>query len=45
MYDVTPDGERFLMLRVGDPPPPATHYNVVLNWFSELERLAPGGKR
>jgi len=42
MYDITPDGQRFAMLKVGDPPPPATHYNVVLNWFSELQRLAPG---
>ncbi|MCG6955690.1 MAG: serine/threonine-protein kinase [Gemmatimonadetes bacterium] len=44
MYDISRDGKRFLMLKAGEPPPPATHYNVVLNWFSELERLAPTGR-
>jgi serine/threonine-protein kinase len=40
-YDVTPDGERFLMLR----RPPGTEPRqviVVTNWFRELERLVPG---
>ena len=39
-YDVTPDGERFLMLR----RPPGTEPRqvvVVTNWFDELERLVP----
>ncbi|MDH4046168.1 MAG: hypothetical protein OEW06_17110, partial [Gemmatimonadota bacterium] len=39
-YDVTPDGERFLMLR----RPPGTEPRqviVVTNWFQELERLVP----
>ena len=39
-YDVTPDGERFLMLR----RPPGTEPRqvvVVTNWFRELERLVP----
>ena len=42
-YDVTPDGERFLMLMPGElpDPTPATEVVVVLNWFEELKRLAP----
>ena len=42
-YDVSPDGDRFLMLKViGEEDGMAEpHINVVLNWFEELERLAP----
>ncbi len=40
-YDLAPDGERFLMVMEGEPPPPQTQYNVVLNWFEELKRLVP----
>ena len=42
-YDVTPDGRRFLMLdmKVDQPPPPATHMIVVLNWLEELKRRVP----
>ena len=39
-YDISPDGERFLMLESGEQ----TQYDtihVVLNWFEELERLVP----
>ncbi len=43
-YDVSPDNQRFLMLkRAGDldqPPPPATVV-VVQNWVEELKRLVP----
>ncbi len=39
-YDVTPDGQRFVMLQdVGVPA--FTQINVVLNWFEELKRLVP----
>jgi hypothetical protein len=44
-YDVSPDGRRFLMLKMGasgasaqDPP---ARFTVVENWFEELKRLAP----
>jgi Tol biopolymer transport system component len=42
-YDVSRDGERFLMLKnaQGAAGPPL---DVVLNWFSELSRRAPAGK-
>ncbi len=44
LYDVTPDGQRFLMLKVGgglDETAEATSIIVVLNWFEELKRLVP----
>jgi Tol biopolymer transport system component/predicted Ser/Thr protein kinase len=34
-YDVHPDGEHFAMIE----NPPGSHLEVVLNWFSELDRL------
>jgi len=41
-YDVFPDGRGFLMLkRTPRPHVPVTHLNLTLNWFEELERLAP----
>lgn len=42
-YDPAPDGKRFLMIR-GASPDRASGPSlvVVLNWFSELERLVPG---
>ena len=36
-YDVSPDGERFLV--VSDRS--TTEFNVILNWFEELNRLVP----
>ena len=44
-YDITPDGQRFLMLKpaeAGEAAP--TQINVVLNWFEELKRRVPAGK-
>jgi Tol biopolymer transport system component len=45
-YDVSPDGQRFLMLKrseAGEAAP--TQINVVLNWFEELKRRVPAGKK
>jgi len=45
-YDVSHDGQRFLMIKpkdAGDAAP--AQINVVLNWFEELKRLAPTGKK
>lgn len=41
-YDVTPDGQHFIMLR-NEPLPDqrVTKLTVVLNWFDELRRRAP----
>jgi serine/threonine-protein kinase len=38
-YDVTADGERFLMLRL--PPGGRSRVNVVTNWFDELRTKVP----
>ena len=37
-YNVTPDGQRFLMLTTGRS---ADRIVVVRDWFEELKRLAP----
>ncbi len=37
-YDVTPDGDRFLIVRSTEP---VTELRVVLNWTEELKRLVP----
>jgi Tol biopolymer transport system component len=45
-YDVSPDGQRFLMLKsaeTGESAP--TQINVVLNWFEELKRRVPAEKK
>ena len=36
-YDVTSDGQRFLVLEPA-PQDPVTHLNVVLNWFEEVNQ-------
>jgi len=45
-YDVSPDGQRFLMIKpseAGEVAP--TQINVVLNWFEELKRRVPTGTK
>ncbi|MCH8269095.1 MAG: hypothetical protein IH846_16440, partial [Acidobacteria bacterium] len=43
-YDVTPDGQRFLMIQATErQQPTATQINVVLNWFEELKQRVPTG--
>ena len=41
-YDVTPDGQRFLLAKTGEQGP--QEINVVLNWFEELKQKIPAGK-
>jgi serine/threonine-protein kinase len=42
-FDVTPDGRRFLMVQVFDPPQaPVVQLILVQNWLDELKRLVPG---
>ena len=43
-YDVTPDGQRFMMVKRIDDNVPA-QINVVLNWTEELKRLVPPGRK
>jgi len=40
-YDVTPDGQRFVMIKESAEQQEAAQINVVLNWFEELKRLVP----
>ena len=38
-YDVTADGQRFVVLSAEAPPPP--QINIVLNWHQELLERVP----
>ena len=38
-YDVTADGQRFVMVQLMEPESAPTQINVVLNWFEELKGL------
>jgi len=41
-YDISPDGQRFLMIKdAGMTGERQAQINVVLNWFEELKRLVP----
>jgi Tol biopolymer transport system component len=44
-YDVSPDGQRFLMLKPSEQEAAPTQINVVLNWFEELKRRVPTGNK
>jgi len=45
-YDVSPDGQRFLMLKPVEQSQSApTQINVVLNWFEELKQKVPTSKK
>ena len=44
-YDVSADGQRFLMVKDTQPATSATQINVVLNWFEELKRRVPAGTK
>jgi len=44
-YDISLDGQRFLMLKPIESAETApTQINVVLNWFAELKQKVPRGK-
>ena len=44
-YDVSSDGQRFLMVKAGEAREAApTQIEVVFNWFEELKRLVPPRK-
>ena len=45
-YDVSPDGQRFLMLKSTEQAQAApTQINVVLNWAEELKQKVPVGSK
>jgi hypothetical protein len=44
LYDIAPDGQRFLMTkasRAADAPVPSARLVLVQHWFEELKRRAP----
>jgi len=43
-YDVSPDGQRFVMFPEDTDVAPKTHVTMVFNWFDELEKTLPSGK-
>ena len=40
-YDVSPDGQRFLLIKESEQESAFTQINLVLNWFEELKRRVP----
>jgi len=45
-YDLSLDGQRFLMVKEEqEKPTPVTEMILVQNWFEELKRLVPAGKK
>ena len=40
-YDVTPEGQRFVMVKASEQQLATGQIHVVLNWFEELRRLVP----
>ena len=45
-WDLSLDGQRFLMVKSeGAKPTTVTELVLVQNWFEELKRLAPTGKK
>ena len=44
-YDVSPDGQRFLMLKPAEEQQAASQIVVVQNWVEELKQKVPMGKK
>jgi len=44
-YDVSADGQRFLMLKPTEQAQATTQIVVVQNWFEELKRRVPVGAK
>jgi Tol biopolymer transport system component len=44
-YDVSADGQRFLMIKPVEQQQAPTQINIVLNWFEELRRKVPPGTK
>lgn len=44
-YDVSPDGQHFIILMAGKEEQSASQINVVLNWFEELKQKVPTGMK
>jgi hypothetical protein len=44
-YDVSPDGQQFLMIKASEQGSAPTQFNVVLNWFEELKGRVPAERK
>ena len=44
-FDVSADGQRFVLLKSERADRVANRIDVVLDWPAELDRLAPAGKK
>jgi eukaryotic-like serine/threonine-protein kinase len=44
-YDVSADGQRFLMVKAAEQQQAVSEIKLVLNWSEELKHLAPAGTR
>ena len=44
LYDVAPDGQRFLMVQESEQESAAGQINVVLNWFTDLKSRMPSNQ-
>jgi Tol biopolymer transport system component len=45
-YDVSPDGQRFIVIRgIDEPPKMITEIKVIANWFEEIKRRVPIGTK
>jgi Tol biopolymer transport system component len=40
-YDVSPDGQRFIVVNTPEAEAGATEISVIVNWFDEVKRLVP----
>ena len=40
-YDVTPDGQTFVMIKRSEQEPAPRQLNLVVNWLEELKRRVP----
>jgi serine/threonine-protein kinase len=45
VYDVSPDGQRFLFVKANEEKGPLEEVRVVLNWTEELKQVASAGKQ
>jgi hypothetical protein len=45
VYDISPDGQRFLFVRANVENGPPDEVRVVLNWTEELKHVAPASKQ
>ena len=44
-YDVTPDGQRFVMVKASEQPAVPSQLNIVVGWFAELKSRVPVTKQ